>query len=80
MKSDDEGLLSIRCPFVKTYISKHTGKERSKECNKQCVKVKPGSSGEAYCSSCDKRFDFKVPHQGVSDVVLLNNQEVQLTD
>lgn len=77
METDEEGLLSIRCPFTKTYISKHTGKERSKECNKQCVKVNPGSSGEAYCSSCDKRFDFKVPEHN-SDVILLS-EEVHLT-
>lgn len=78
METDDKGLLSIRCPFKKTYVSKHTGKERSKICNKQCVKVRPGSNGEAYCSSCDKRFEFEVPRDNEPETISFS--EVQLTD
>jgi hypothetical protein len=79
METDSEGLLSIRCPFEKTYLSKHTGKQRTKVCNRQCVKVKPGSSGEAHCISCDKRFDFEVPAQDSGGNPLVSSQEVHLT-
>lgn len=78
METND--LVSIRCPYSKTYMSKHTQKERTKICNKQCVKVKPGSSGEAYCSSCEKRFDFEVSTQDASQSFVLSEQEVHLTD
>lgn len=78
METDD--LISIRCPNTKTYTSKHTGKKRTKICNRQCVKVKPGSSGEAHCISCDKTFDFEVSTQSTSQSLLLNEQEVHLRD
>lgn len=65
-------LTSIRCPFIKEYTSKHTGKLVKKVCNKQCVKVQPGSRGEAYCSTCDKAFDFEVSFEDSGNNRLYN--------
>lgn len=51
-----ENLIDIRCPF----------KKRSKIddkiylCNRICVKVVPGSAGEAKCKNCHLTFEFQV--------------------
>lgn len=76
MTTDDD-LLSIRCPITKSYVSKHTGKQREKVCGRLVLKVTPGSKGEAYCWSCYKLFGFEVPSQHNSDVVMINS-EVQV--
>jgi hypothetical protein len=51
-----EQLVEIRCPYYVT--SKKNGREYP--CNRLCVKVNPGSSGEAHCSSCKRGFQFIV--------------------
>lgn len=44
-------LIEVRCPL------KRNG---AKQCNRLCIKVTAGSSGEAYCPKCDQRFNFQV--------------------
>lgn len=36
------------------------------QCNKLCVKVFPGSSGECVCRGCKRRFRFYVDSQAKS--------------
>lgn len=52
-------LVDVKCPFK--YISKSDNKEY--ECNRICVKVTPGSSGEAWCRRCAKVFEFVISKQ-----------------
>lgn len=54
-------LLEIRCPGQTT--DKHG---KLVKCNKLCVKVYPGSSGEIQCRSCKLRFNFYVDSQAKS--------------
>lgn len=49
-------LVEIRCPIER--VSK-TDKNLYK-CNRICVKVLPGSAGEAKCRSCHINFLFEV--------------------
>lgn len=49
-------LIEVKCPFKN--ISKNDGKEYV--CNRTCVKVEPGSRGEAWCRFCRKSFDFEI--------------------
>jgi hypothetical protein len=49
-------LIEVRCPYSR--VSKKNG--QTYPCNRLSVKVAPGSSGEAFCTSCDKRFEFDV--------------------
>lgn len=49
-------LIEVRCPLIR--VSKSDGKKRL--CDNLVVKNRPGSSGEAYCWRCDKRFDYEV--------------------
>ena len=51
--------VEIRCPFKK--ISKFDGKLY--QCPQICVKVDPGSSGEAWCRRCKLAFEFEVDSQ-----------------
>lgn len=55
----EKQLIDIRCPFKKR--GKHTNKMYI--CNRICVKVRAGSSGEAYCKSCGLSFEFEVDSQ-----------------
>lgn len=52
-------LIVIRCPF------KRRGNHDNKiyVCNRVCVKVRPGSAGEAYCRECKLTFEFEVDSQ-----------------
>jgi hypothetical protein len=52
--------MEIRCPFTVSYQSKQDGEHKHKVCGKICVKVSAGSAGEAYCTRCNKTFDFEV--------------------
>ena len=54
-----ENLVEIRCPFSKK--SKSDG--QMYVCNRVCVKVIPGSAGEARCRSCHMSFEFEVDSQ-----------------
>lgn len=49
-------LVEIRCPYSR--VSKKNG--QTYPCHKLCVKVEPGSRGEAFCTNCDKQFEFNV--------------------
>lgn len=51
-----KNLQEIRCPFMRR--SKKDNKLYN--CNRICVKVTPGSSGEAMCRSCHLTFEFTV--------------------
>lgn len=54
-----ENLIVIRCPFKKR--GRHDNKIYI--CNRVCVKVIPGSAGEAYCKECKLAFEFVVDRQ-----------------
>lgn len=54
-----ENLIVIRCPFKKR--GRHDNKLYI--CNRVCVKVTPGSAGEAYCKECKLTFEFVVDRQ-----------------
>lgn len=59
----DEGrLIPVRCP---AQVKNRTTGELMR-CNKLCVKVYPGSSGEIQCRSCKMRFQFYVDSQAKS--------------
>ena len=62
MKNLHENLVEIRCPFEK---KSKTTKEMY-TCNRICVKVYPGSAGEAFCRSCHLPFEFEVDQQAKS--------------
>lgn len=53
--------IEIRCPFRTLQKSKN----KLITCNRLCVKVYPGSSGEAYCNNCNLHFDFEVARNSV---------------
>lgn len=59
---DREVLIPIRCPGK--ILDKSSGE--LVDCNKICVKVFPGSSGEAYCRHCKMKFRFYVDSQAKS--------------
>jgi len=54
-----ENLIEVRCPFQK----KSKTDDELFDCNRICVKVQPGSSGEARCRSCHRSFEFTVDYQ-----------------
>lgn len=54
-----ENLIVIRCPFKKRGVKTN----KIYICNRICVKVTPGSAGEAYCKSCSLAFEFSVDAQ-----------------
>lgn len=55
-----ENLVEVRCPFEK---ESKTESNTVYKCNRICVKVTPGSAGEARCRSCHKSFEFDVDSQ-----------------
>lgn len=56
--SETAELIEVRCPFERPSKDGHVY-----ACNKLCVKVYPGSSGETYCRFCEKHFEFEVASQ-----------------
>lgn len=66
-----EKLVDIRCPNLTT--KKRQGVARQEVCNRKLVEVAPGSSGEAYCWTCDYRFPFEVArdNQSIYDILKL---------
>ena len=58
----EERLFPIKCPRL--VYNKKTGEMM--KCNKLCVKVTPGSEGEAYCRFCKLPFHFVVDSQAKS--------------
>lgn len=52
-------LVEINCPFKKRTSRGNV----IYDCNRVCIKVYPGSSGEAYCRSCKLTFEFEVDSQ-----------------
>lgn len=59
----EEKLVEIRCPFLR----KSKTDDRMHKCNHLCIKVYPGSGGEAWCSSCKLTFEFSVDNQSTSE-------------
>ena len=59
---DEERLIEVRCPY-QVYDK---SKGEMIPCNKLCVKVFPGSSGEITCRHCKKKFRFYVDSQAKS--------------
>lgn len=59
MSQQNLELIEIRCPFKNK--SKTNG--RIYVCNRVCVKVGPGSYGEARCRNCHLDFEFHVDRQ-----------------
>lgn len=58
---EDERLISVRCPAM--IVDKNGNLIK---CNKLCVKVFPGSSGEVICRGCKRKFRFYVDSQAKS--------------
>lgn len=58
---EDARLISIRCPAM---VPDKNGKLL--KCDKLCVKVFPGSSGEVICRGCKRKFRFYVDSQAKS--------------
>lgn len=54
-----KNLVEVRCPFTK----KSKTDNQLYTCNRVCVKVTPGSEGEARCRSCHLSFEFEVDNQ-----------------
>ena len=59
MQNLEENRVEIRCPQYKT----NTKTKELYRCNRICVKVIPGSAGEARCRSCHLSFEFEVDSQ-----------------
>lgn len=65
----EKKLVEVRCPFQKKATSNfakngHVVKKGELyNCSFLCTKVYPGSSGEAFCSSCKLSFEFEVGSQ-----------------
>ena len=56
--------IEIRCPFfITSRIIGGNVVPWGKVCNLLCTKVRPGSSGEAFCHSCKLSFEFEVNNQ-----------------
>jgi transcription initiation factor IIE alpha subunit len=49
-------LFDVRCPYER--LAKKDGKLYV--CNSLCVRVTPGSAGEARCRKCGLNFEFEV--------------------
>ena len=58
---EDERLIPVRCPAM---VYDKNGK--LVKCNKLCLKVFPGSSGEIVCRNCKRAFRFYVDSQAKS--------------
>lgn len=62
MTESEKTFIEIRCPFEKqSKVDNNIYK-----CNRVCVKVTPGSAGEARCRSCHLSFEFEVDDQAHS--------------
>lgn len=59
---EESRLLEVRCPAMVLDKTKN----QQIRCNKLCVKVYPGSSGEIQCRHCKTRFHFYVDSQAKS--------------
>lgn len=62
MTNLEDNLIPVRCPGQVLDKSKN----QLIPCNKLCVKVYPGSSGEIQCRHCKLRFHFYVDSQAKS--------------
>jgi hypothetical protein len=65
-------LVEIRCPIQLNIKDKHTG--RAWVCNRLCVRVAPGSKGQAFCPRHDKSFDFEVEDHAKSVFATINSE------
>lgn len=61
IEDKEKNLFPVRCPFKK--LSKSDGKLY--RCNSLCVRVKPGSLGEARCRKCGLTFNFECDKDGI---------------
>lgn len=71
-------LLEVRCPYER--LAKKDGKLYV--CNSLCVRVTPGSAGEARCRKCGANFIFDVDNRarmttGVRVQPIVNEEEKQ---
>jgi uncharacterized Zn-finger protein len=57
-------LIMIRCPFNRTT---KTGK--TIPCGHPSVRVRAGSSGEAYCTRCKRTYEFDVSKNPAQQLV-----------
>lgn len=55
----ENNLVEIRCPFKR----KNKFNNKLEDCHSLCIKVYPGSSGEAKCPKCKLTFEFAVDNQ-----------------
>lgn len=66
-------LIEIRCTFNRTSKTDNI----TRVCNHLCVKVYPGSSGEAWCARCGLNFEFEVNQQSYSRNIVRVQRESQ---
>lgn len=64
MQQDESRLFPVRCPG---FVLDKT-KNKLVKCDKLCVKVFPGSSGEVQCRHCKLKFRFYVDSQARSSL------------
>ena len=64
MDEISDRLIDIRCPFKRK--SKQDGNLYL--CNRRCVRVTPGSAGEARCRDCQMNFEFSVDDNAQNSV------------
>ena len=73
MNNDSESWVEIRCPFEKRSKSDN----KLYKCNRVCVKVVPGSAGEARCRSCHLSFEFEVDSQSKNTTGIRVRKEIK---
>lgn len=78
MSVSKDSLVEIRCP-KQNYIEKY---KKTLVCNWLCVRVSPGSSGEAFCIQCKRRtgdgtFLFEISEDYEPPVIERNQIKVK---
>ena len=61
LEDKKQNKFPVRCPIER--LSRSDGKLY--RCNSLCVRVKPGSAGEARCRKCRLLFEFDCDAEGV---------------
>lgn len=63
-------LFDIRCPLPRK-------DSPDKQCNRLCVRVTAGSSGEAHCPRHDARFEFQIDKPESIGVMIRDREATQ---
>lgn len=70
MSDQTQTLVEVRCPLKRPDRS-------NKTCNRLCVRVSPGSSGQAYCPRHDVTFDFEVDDSSTFNAIIIDREAIQ---